>query len=265
MSRIRLDELVLARGISESREKARRLILAGEVRVNGQVVDKAGAPVPEDARVELEASPPYVSRGGLKLEHALCEFGIDVNGLVAADTGASTGGFTDCLLQHGARRVYALDVGRGQLDWRLRQDPRVVVLEKANARYIAGLAEPVQFVSIDVSFISLKLVLPAVAGWLADGGQVVALIKPQFEVGRSLVGKGGVVRDPQVHRAMLLDLLTWAGETGWTVRGLTASPLLGPAGNREFLAWLVRGAARATHDLGLLVEQAIAGGDPVKE
>ena len=257
MSRLRLDELILVRGLSESREKARRLILAGEVRVNGQVADKAGALVAEDAIVELAVSPPYVSRGGLKLEHALREFCIDVNGIVAADVGASTGGFTDCLLQHGAVRVYALDVGHGQLDWRLRQDPRVIVQEKANVRYIVSLAEPIQFVTIDVSFISLRMVLPVVAGWLAPAGQVVALVKPQFEVGRALVGKGGVVRDPQVHRNMLLDLLTWAGETGWVLKGLTASPLLGPAGNREFLAWLGRGAAYAPDDLVMKVEQAL--------
>lgn len=258
MSRLRLDELILARGLSESREKARRLILAGEVRVNGQVMDKAGALVAEDAIVELAVSPPYVSRGGLKLEYALRGFRIDVNGMVAADVGASTGGFTDCLLQHGAARVYALDVGHGQLDWRLRQDPRVIVQEKANVRYIMSLAEPIQFVSIDVSFISLRMVLPVIVDWLAPAGQVVALVKPQFEVGRALVGKGGVVRDPQVHRNMLLELLTWAGETGWALKGLTTSPLLGPAGNREFLAWLSRGTAAATDDLVIKVEQALS-------
>lgn len=258
MSRLRLDELILVRGLTESREKARRLILAGEVRVNGQVMDKAGALVAEGATVELAVSLPFVSRGGLKLEHALRDFSIDVNGMVAADVGASTGGFTDCLLQHGAVRVYALDVGYGQLDWRLRQDPRVIVQEKANARYIVTLAEPIQLVTIDVSFISLRLVLPVVVGWLAPVGQVVALVKPQFEVGRALVGKGGVVRDSQVHRNMLLDLLTWAGETGWVLRGLTASPLLGPAGNREFLAWLDRGAALAVDELIIKVEQALA-------
>ncbi|MHB1356351.1 MAG: TlyA family RNA methyltransferase [Anaerolineae bacterium] len=257
MSRIRLDELILSRGLTESREKARRLILAGEVRVNGQVADKAGALVAEDAIVDLAVSPPYVSRGGLKLEHALHEFSINVTGMVAADVGASTGGFTDCLLQHDAARVYALDVGHGQLDWRLRQDPRVIVREKANVRYIMSLEEPIEFVSIDVSFISLRMILPVISNWLAPAGQVVALIKPQFEVGRALVGKGGVVRDPLVHRTLLLELLSWAGETGWTVKGLTASPLLGPAGNREFLAWLSRGAALAPDGLVIMVEQAL--------
>jgi 23S rRNA (cytidine1920-2'-O)/16S rRNA (cytidine1409-2'-O)-methyltransferase len=258
MNRSRLDELVVARGLVESREKARRLILAGEVRVNSQVVDKAGAQVFDDVLLELAASPPYVSRGGLKLEHALREFEIDVTGLVAADVGASTGGFTDCLLQHGAERVYALDVGHGQLDWRLRQDPRVIVQEKANVRYIACLPEPVQFVSVDVSFISLRMVLPVIAGWLTPPGQVVALVKPQFEVGRALVGKGGVVRDPLVHRDMLLALLSWAGETRWGLRGLTMSPLLGPAGNREFLAWLSRGTALTPDDLLIFVERALS-------
>ncbi|RLC56795.1 MAG: TlyA family rRNA (cytidine-2'-O)-methyltransferase, partial [Chloroflexota bacterium] len=207
MAKRRLDVLLVERGLAESRTQAQRLIRAGLVRVAGQVADKPGTQVATNAAITLQARPRFVSRGGEKLEAALVRFGLDVRGWVAADVGASTGGFTDCLLQHGARRVYAIDVGYGQLDWRLRNDPRVVVMERTNARYLESLPEPVDLVTVDVSFISLGLILPMAVRWLKPGGQVVALIKPQFEAGRREVGKGGVVRDPQVHRRVLERVL----------------------------------------------------------
>jgi 23S rRNA (cytidine1920-2'-O)/16S rRNA (cytidine1409-2'-O)-methyltransferase len=230
------------RGLAESRNKAQRLIRAGEVRVDGQVVDKPSAQVPEAAEITLEAKPPFVSRGGEKLEAALERFDIDVAGAMAADVGASTGGFTDCLLQRGARRVYAIDAGYGQLHWDLRNDPRVVVMERTNARYLKSLPEPVDLVSVDVSFISLALILLRAVGWLSPSGDVVALIKPQFEAGPQHVEKGGVVRDSQVHRRVLEDVLRGAAELGLGLRGLMPSPLIGPAGNVEFLAWWRLGA-----------------------
>ena len=255
MKGVRIDTLLHNRGLAPSREKARRLILAGQVFVDGQRVDKAGTRVDESAKVEVRQGPPYVSRGGLKLEHALSVFGISPDGRVAADVGASTGGFTDCLLQRGAAKVYAIDVGYGQLDWGLRQDPRVVVMERTNARHLEALPEPVSLVTIDVSFISLELILPQVRRWLAPGGEVVALIKPQFEAGPERVGKGGVVRDPDVHRDVLHTTLAWARENGWRVLGLTRSPITGPKGNVEFLAWLgvdgtMAGSERPAADLG---------------
>lgn len=240
-SRIRLDRLLVERGLAESRAEAQRWIRAGEVRVAGQVVDQPGAPVSPDAPVTLTARPRFVSRGGEKLEAALIGFGVDVRGRMAADVGASTGGFTDCLLQRGTARVYAIDVGYGQLDWRLRNDPRVVVMERTNARYLEQLPEPVHLVTVDVSFISLRLILPRAVGWLHPQGQVIALIKPQFEAGRRDVGRGGVVRDPDVHRRVLMEVIRAAADLGLTLRGLMVSPLLGPAGNREFLGWWTRG------------------------
>jgi 23S rRNA (cytidine1920-2'-O)/16S rRNA (cytidine1409-2'-O)-methyltransferase len=239
----RLDRLLHQRGLVASREIGKRLIMAGEVTVDGQRVDKPGTQVPVDADLVVKTPPPYVSRGGFKLEAALDAFPIPVPGLVAADVGACTGGFTDCLLQHGAARVYAIDVGYGQLDWRLRQDERVVVLERTNARYLNELAEPVDLVVIDVSFISLKLIIPPAVSWLKPGGHLVALIKPQFEAGRRQVGKGGVVRDPAVHRVVLEELLSWAEAEGLRPQGLIRSPVKGPAGNIEFLAWLRPGSA----------------------
>lgn len=212
--------------------------MAGHVYVDGKRVDKAGFPVPDGAVIEVRDDPlPYVSRGGLKLAHALDVFGLDVTGLVGMDVGASTGGFTDCLLQRGAARVYAVDVGYGQLHWRLRQDPRVVVMERVNARYLTpdDVPEPLDFVTIDVSFISLRLILPPVGALLNQGGWGVALVKPQFEAGREDVGKGGVVRDPRVHRRVLLDLLHQWPAPELMPAGLTASPIAGPKGNREFL------------------------------
>ncbi len=241
-ARRRLDEAVVDRGLADSRSRARALILAGDVTVNGAVVSRAGAPVGPADRLDLLAKPPYASRGGEKLARALARFDIDPTGLVAADLGASTGGFTDCLLQAGARRVYAVDVGHGQLLERLRLDPRVVVLDRTNARSLAGLPEPVQLVTIDVSFISLRLILPTAAHLLAPGGTTIPLIKPQFEAGQQEVGKGGVVRDPDVHRRVLAAVLAAAVEVGFGVRNLIASPLRGPAGNIEFLAHLELGA-----------------------
>jgi len=253
----RLDLLLVERGLAPSREQARRLIMAGEVRVDGQVSDKPGRPVSREARVEVLAAPRYVGRGGLKLEEALARFDVAVEGMVAADFGASTGGFTDCLLQAGAARVYALDVGYGQLAWKLRQDPRVVVMERTNVRYLQELPEPVGLVTIDVSFISLRLVLPAALRVLSDSGQVLALIKPQFEAGREQVGKGGVVRERKIHRQVLLEVLEAAQELGLVPLGLVPSPLRGPAGNVEFLAHLVKGGEGRMTNLTAFVERCL--------
>ncbi|MBC7092901.1 TlyA family RNA methyltransferase [Candidatus Bipolaricaulota bacterium] len=237
----RLDVLLVERGLAASRAQAQALIRAGQVRVKGQVVDKPSAAVAGDAVLEVSAPPRYVSRGGEKLAAALQAFGVDPAGKVCLDVGASTGGFTDCLLQHGAARVYAVDVGRGQLDWRLRNDPRVVVKEGLNARYLrpADIGEPVDLATVDVAFISLRLILPPLRGIVKPHGDVVALVKPQFEAGRGSVRRG-VVRDPEVHREVLIGIAAFARETlSWSVRGATPSPLLGPAGNREFFLHLV--------------------------
>jgi 23S rRNA (cytidine1920-2'-O)/16S rRNA (cytidine1409-2'-O)-methyltransferase len=235
-SKVRIDRLLVDRGLVESRERAARLILAGEVRVEGQPVTKAGALVPATATVEILGRQPYVSRGGEKLVHALEHFGLSVAGRICLDVGASTGGFTDCLLQRGAARVYAVDVGTGQLDARLRDDPRVVVMEKSNARALDPrlFGDRPSLAVVDVSFISLEKVLPSVVGALAPRGEVVALVKPQFEVGRAAVGKGGVVRDPAQHRAVVSRMARFAVLRGWHVLGVTLSPLRGPKGNREF-------------------------------
>ncbi|GIW09111.1 MAG: TlyA family rRNA (cytidine-2'-O)-methyltransferase [Dehalococcoidia bacterium] len=241
--RERLDRLLVARGLAASREQAQALILAGEVLVGGQVVRSASERVAYDAPLAVAAPPPYVSRGGQKLAGALAVFPVDPAGQVCADVGASTGGFTDLLLQRGAARVYAIDVGYGQLAPVLRQHPRVVVMERTNARTLARLPEPVALVTIDVSFISLSKILPAVRGWLAPGGQVLALVKPQFEAGPRLVGKGGVVRDPAVRVATVLQVAAGAEQLGLHVRGVTPSPLAGPAGNREYFLWLSSDAA----------------------
>ncbi|RMG95203.1 MAG: TlyA family RNA methyltransferase [Chloroflexi bacterium] len=237
--KIRLDRLLVDRGLIPTRAKARAVILAGEVKVDGQRVDKPGTAVSPDAAIELKAPMPYVGRGGYKLAGALESFAIDVNGRICADVGACTGGFTDVLLQQGAARVYAIDVGYGQLDWKLRQDDRVVVMERTNARYLESLPEPVSFVCIDVSFISLKLILPAVQKWLTEtGADIVALIKPQFEAGREQVGKGGIVKDSAVHRQVLTDLLAWCRNNHLIPAGLMRSPVTGTDGNVEFLVWL---------------------------
>jgi len=241
MPKVRVDVLLVGRGLAESRAQAQRLVMAGMVRLDGQVVLKPGVSIQEYARLEVDQGPPFVSRGGEKLQAALATFALDVSGRVCADVGASTGGFTDCLLQHGARRVYAIDVGQGILHWKLRQDLRVVVMERTNARHVERLPEPVSLVTIDASFISLKILLPVVKGWGMGGrGEVIALIKPQFEAGRAAVARGeGVIRDPAIHRQVLQDMLAFAQLTGYGVRGLIRSPLLGPKGNAEFLAWLI--------------------------
>jgi 23S rRNA (cytidine1920-2'-O)/16S rRNA (cytidine1409-2'-O)-methyltransferase len=239
----RIDVLMVEKGLTDSRELARRLVMAGEVSINGQIVDKPGTQISVEAEIAVRSAPRFVSRGGEKLDAALTVFPIDVTGAICADLGASTGGFTDCLLQRGASKVYAIDVGYGQLDYRLRDDPRVVVMERTNARFLESLAEPVSMVSIDASFISLRLLLPVVKDWIAPGASIVPLIKPQFEAGREDVGKGGVVKSPDIHRRVLRDVLTAAQDMGFGVFGLIQSPLKGPAGNIEFLAWL-----KVSHD-----------------
>jgi 23S rRNA (cytidine1920-2'-O)/16S rRNA (cytidine1409-2'-O)-methyltransferase len=269
MTKTRLDLLLVERGLAESRAKAQALVMAGQVRVDGQVERKASAALSPEARLELEMGPRFVSRGGDKLEAALLAFPVDASGRVCADVGASTGGFTDCLLQHGAAKVYAIDVGKGILHWKLRSDSRVVVMEQTNARYVESLQEPVSLVTIDASFISLKILLPVVKGWLSsslhpsttgggDGGEggVIALIKPQFEAGRQESARHkGVIRDPAVHRAVLTDVLTFAQGQGFGVRGLVRSPVLGPKGNVEFLAWLVVGELGL--EIGEHIEKAV--------
>ncbi len=242
--KVRVDQLLVQRGLAASREKAQRLILAGAVRVNGSMADKPGHTVSDDPDLILtvEAAERFVGRGGLKLEKAFEAFGLDVTGRVCLDVGASTGGFTDCLLQHGAARVYAVDVGRGQLDWRLRNDPRVVVREGVNARYLkpGDLPEPVSFAVADVSFISLTKILPAVTPLMVSG-DLVTLIKPQFEAGPEKVGKGGVVRDPAVREQVVEEVRAFGGRLpGLVWQACCESPLKGPAGNVEFLAWWKR-------------------------
>jgi 23S rRNA (cytidine1920-2'-O)/16S rRNA (cytidine1409-2'-O)-methyltransferase len=230
--------LLVARGFTTSRERAQALILGAKVLVNGHTVTKAGQKVPDDSDIRLGGEDiPFVSRGGLKLQHAVTTFGIMIEGLVAMDVGASTGGFTDCLLQNGARRVYAVDVGYGQLAWKLRQDSRVVVLERKNIRYLPPdlIPEPIQLATVDTSFISLKLVIPAVKPFLAGNAMLVALIKPQFEAGRERVGKGGVVKDSAVHEEICNTITEFSKAAGFSPTGITPSPILGPKGNREFL------------------------------
>ncbi len=241
--RERLDLLLIRRGLVAGREEGRRRILAGEVLVKDQLVTKAGALVDADAPIRVQGkASPYVSRGGVKLEGALEHFDIDVEGKVALDVGASTGGFTDCLLARGARRVYAVDVGYGQLDWSLRKDLRVVVIERKNIRYLQPeeLAEIPALAVIDVSFISLRLVLLQVEKLLPEGGEILALIKPQFEVGKGRVGKGGVVRSPEEHNRVIDEIRRAAQGMGLSVVGVTESPLLGPKGNKEFFIYLHR-------------------------
>lgn len=244
-TRERLDTLLVARGLASSREQARALILAGSVLVDGAVVDKAGRSFPADAEIRLTRAPlPYVSRGGLKLEAALDGFRVDVGGRVVLDVGASTGGFTDCLLQRGARRVIAVDVGYGQLHPKLRADPRVVVMERCNARYLEpeNIVETPDLATIDVSFISLRIILPAVLKLLADPKEVIALVKPQFEVGRTQVGKGGVVRDRALHEQVLLRISTLGRALGLQVSSPLPSPILGPKGNQEYFLWFLKPA-----------------------
>jgi 23S rRNA (cytidine1920-2'-O)/16S rRNA (cytidine1409-2'-O)-methyltransferase len=235
--KLRLDVAMVERGLAPSREKAQALILAGDVRVAGQMETRASAGIAADAQIEVEAPQRFVSRGGEKLDHALDAFRIDVAGRIALDVGASTGGFSDCLLQRGAARVYAVDVGYGQLHQRLREDPRVVTMERTNIRDLHKLPERPSIATIDAAFISLTLVLPNVVALLEAGGDIVALVKPQFEAGREEVRRG-VVRDPLVHASVIGRVAWWAVDHGLRVRGVTTSPLLGPAGNREFFLWL---------------------------
>lgn len=256
----RLDLYLIERGLCKSRTAAQRAIVAGLVFVNGQRVDKPATPVAEDARIELKERPRYVSQGGFKLEKALCAFQVDVQGKICLDIGASTGGFTDCLLQHGAARVFAVDVGKGQLDWTLRNDPRVIVMEDLNARYLhlEQLGESVDLTTIDVSFISLRLILPAVKLIVKPAGHVIVLVKPQFEAGREHVQRGGVVKDPEVHRQVLEELAQFAvQEVGFSVKNATFSPFKGPAGNIEFTLHLVnKSGTGAWLDFARLVTEA---------
>lgn len=255
--RVRLDDLVVMLGLAETRSQAQRMILAGQVRAGDRVAEKPGSLVRADLPLVVERGLPYVSRGGLKMEAALDAFGFNPAGWVCADIGASTGGFTDCLLKRGAARVYAVDVGYGQLAWSLRQDPRVVSIERANIRYLTALPERVTLATVDVSFIGLNLVLPSVASLLCADGQVVALIKPQFEVGKGRVGRGGVVRDPALHGDAIAKVLAAATEVRLAPTGLIRSPVIGPAGNVEFLAWLkLDGRPPAAETLVLWIEEA---------
>jgi 23S rRNA (cytidine1920-2'-O)/16S rRNA (cytidine1409-2'-O)-methyltransferase len=252
MPKARLDVLLVERGLAESRAKAQALIMAGQVRVEGQIEIKPATSVDPSAELDVEHGPRFVSRGGEKLDAALKAFGLDVKGSTCADVGASTGGFTDCLLQHGAAKVYAIDVGKGILHWKLRNDPRVIIMEQTNARYVEKLPELVSLATIDASFISLRILLPVVKNWFSPNqqptnspeigkktGGIVALIKPQFEAGKKDVSRGdGVIRDSDIHKQVLSDVLSFAIAQGFGIEGLVRSPLLGPKGNAEFLAWL---------------------------
>ncbi|MFU8773850.1 MAG: TlyA family RNA methyltransferase [Anaerolineales bacterium] len=241
MRKERIDVLLVQQGLAESRSQAQRMVMAGQVRVDGQILLKPSVVVGSNREISVDRGPRYVSRGGEKLDAALSRFKIDVAGKRCADVGASTGGFTDCLLQHGAAYVYAIDVGSGILHWKIRQERRVVVMENTNARHLDNLPEDVSLVTVDVSFISIKLLLPVIKGWFPKyGGEVIALIKPQFEAGKRIVSRGaGVIRDPGIHREVLSDILSYATKIGYDVGGLMRSPLTGPKGNVEFLAWLI--------------------------
>lgn len=254
MTKKRLDALLVERDLVESRQRAQALILEGKVQVNEQLADKVGALISDDAEIKIREPLKYVSRGGYKLEGALGAFRIDVSGKTCADVGASTGGFTDCLLQRGARRVYALDVGYGQIAWKLRSDPRVMVMDRVNVRYPQSLPELIDFATIDVSFISLTQVLPSVKLMLQPCGDVVALIKPQFEAGRESVGKGGIVRDTQVHRSVVEKIARYVIDNDWRVIGLCRSPITGMDGNVEFFCHLSADSSCFSVDL----EQSIA-------
>jgi 23S rRNA (cytidine1920-2'-O)/16S rRNA (cytidine1409-2'-O)-methyltransferase len=279
MKKVRLDVLLTERGLAESRAKAQALIMAGQVRVDGQVALKPATAIDSKSALEVDTGPRFVSRGGEKLDAALEAFAIDVRDRICADVGASTGGFTDCMLQRGAAKVYAMDVGKGILHWKLRMHPRVAVMEETNARYVESLPEQVSFVTIDASFISLKILLPVVKKWFLpsplrpspreappkgagrrDGGEgdIIALIKPQFEAGKKDVARGdGVIRDPLIHRQVLLDILSFAQENGFHIRDLVKSPLLGPKGNAEFLV-LLDMQTETSADIPALVEKVLA-------
>ena len=260
MAKKRLDVLMTERALAESRQKAQAIIMAGQVYVNGQKVDKAGAPVGEDAQIEVRGKTlAYVSRGGLKLEKAVKRWPIQLSGTVCADIGSSTGGFTDCMLQQGAEKVYAVDSGYNQLDWRLRNDPRVVCMERTNARYLTQeqIPEALDFFSVDVSFISLRLILPPMRQLVKPEGEAVCLIKPQFEAGREKVGKKGVVRDPAVHLEVLEHFLQHAKEAGFSVKDITFSPIKGPEGNIEYLGYIsAKEGPDSGGDLDELVRQS---------
>ena len=262
MKKCRLDQLLYDRGLTPSRERARTSVMAGLVYVNGQKETKPGTFVAEDAKIELRGEQlPYVSRGGLKLEKALRVFPVDVKGKICIDCGASTGGFTDVLLQNGAQKVYAVDVGYGQLAWSLRQDERVVCMERTNIRYVTPeqIGEPLEIAVADLSFISLRLVLSAVRELLKPSGQMICLVKPQFEAGKEKVGKKGVVRDSAVHLEVLEDFLDYSAKTGFGLKGLDFSPIRGPEGNIEYLAWLEKDAESIpAPDLAALVESSHA-------
>ncbi len=257
----RIDVLMVERGLVPSRERSRSEIMAGNVFVDGQRVDKAGDRIDTEAKIEVKGEAiPYASRGGLKLEKALASFGIKLEGKICIDVGASTGGFTDCMLKNGAEKVYAIDVGYGQLAWRLRQDPRVVCMDRTNIRYVQPEHIGVQadFVSIDVSFISLAKVLPAVKGLLKESGEVVCLIKPQFEAGRDKVGKKGVVRDREVHREVLEKIVGWSLNEDWCVKGLDFSPIKGPEGNIEYLMHIARaGQFCSADEVGAYIRKTV--------
>ena len=265
MPKVRLDVLLVERGLAESRAKAQAMIMAGQVRVADQVALKPATAVPSDSVLTVDSGPRFVSRGGEKLDAALEAFTLDVTGFICADVGASTGGFTDCLLQRGAAKVYAIDVGKGILHWKLRNDPRVVVMEETNARFVESLPEPVSLVTVDASFISLKILLPVIKKWLFSSfdqrgekkeASIIALIKPQFEAGRKDVARGdGVIRDPEIHRQVLLDVLSYAQNEEFQIRGLIRSPLLGPKGNTEFLVWL--GGEEIDADIEELVRRVL--------
>ncbi len=261
----RLDVLLVKQGLASSREKAKATIMAGLVLANGQRLDKPGIELPENTKLELKGELlPYVSRGGLKLEKALKVFPVSLQNAVVADIGASTGGFTDCALQHGAEKVYAIDVGYGQLDWKLRTDPRVVCMERVNARYLTktSLPERVDFVVCDVAFISVTKIFSAMDEILQDEGQILTLIKPQFESGREHIGKKGVVKDPQVHQEVLKKVLDEAENHGFTVKDLDYSPIRGPEGNIEYLAWLSKGQGESIlwqNKIPIVVQQAHSG------
>jgi 23S rRNA (cytidine1920-2'-O)/16S rRNA (cytidine1409-2'-O)-methyltransferase len=265
----RLDNYLVQVGLADTIPQAQRLVMAGQVRVNGQVLLKPDIRIAGNAAVTLDKGPRFVSRGGSKLEAAFQAFSLQAHGRICADVGSSTGGFTDCLLQHGASKVFAIDVGKGILDWRLRQDSRVVVMESVNARDLYQLPEPVSLVTLDVSFISLRVLLPIVLEWLdaRQTNEIIALVKPQFEAERELSSRGrGVIRDPAIHRQVLQEVLSFAQDLGCQVCGLIRSPLLGPKGNVEFLAWMSY-PAHSTGSFEMCIEKAVIGqpGEQTKE
>jgi 23S rRNA (cytidine1920-2'-O)/16S rRNA (cytidine1409-2'-O)-methyltransferase len=257
MKKLRVDQLLVSRGLVETRNLAQRLIMAGQVRADGEIVFKSSQKVDESSELTVASLPRYVSRGGEKLQAALDTFGLEIKDLICADVGASTGGFTDCLLQYGAARVYAIDVGKGLLHWRLRQDPRVSVIEGVNARQPFELPEAIDLATIDVSFISVKLILPSVRRLIKSEGHLICLVKPQFEAGKEQVGRGGLVRDPEVHRSVLRQVADAMSTHDFRPQGLIASPITGPKRNVEFLLWCTPHGKSV--DLEQLIEKALSG------